>query len=120
MKLKDGIDLNLDIIILALAGGALGALIHLILILRTMCQGKPSKKSILVGSIFLFIGVGSGIFGLVWALLKVSDKDQSYAMFCLYGANGLGLITFVLSCVLLCTRVTRSSYNDDEIAMLQR
>ena len=53
--------LDLDIIILALAGGALGALIHLILILRTMCQGKPSKKTILAGSICLFIG-GKTIF----------------------------------------------------------
>jgi len=120
MEFEEKGGFNLDLIILALAVGALGTLIHLIFILRTMCQGKPSKTSIFIGSLFLFLGVGGGIFGLVWALLKVSDANQSYAMFCLYGADGLGLISLVLSLVLLCVRAPRSGFNDDEIAMLQR
>ena len=68
---------------------------------------------------FVFL-VGAGVFGLVWALLKISDVNQSYALFCLYGADGFGVITLFLSFIMLCVRAPRSSYNDDEIAMLQR
>ena len=47
---------DLDLILLGVGVGALGTALNLILILRTMCQGKPSKCIVGIGSIFLFFG----------------------------------------------------------------
>ena len=58
-KIKKSISLlisDLDLILLAVGAGVLGTAIYLILILRTMCQGKPSKAIIRVALIFLLLG----------------------------------------------------------------
>ena len=51
----------------------------------------------------MFTAAG-GIFGLVWALLKVSDQNQGWAFYVLYGANGSLIIAVSLAFVLLCAR----------------
>jgi len=64
--------------------------------------------------------VCAGVFALVWALLKLGWSNQGWALYCLCGADMFAVVALILSFVLLCVRVTRSGYDDDEIAMLQR
>jgi len=44
-----------DLILVALITAVLGIVVHLAFVLRTMCQGKPSKTWIFTGSTFLFL-----------------------------------------------------------------
>lgn len=128
LKFKEGFmdndDINKDIVIVALTTAALFTIIPLIFVAITMCQRYPSKMTILIGSVFLFIGIGAGVFGTVWSLLKISKENQGWAFYCLYGAVGLGVISFALILMLLiCLRAPgayRTTNRDDEIAMLAR
>ena len=73
--------------------------------------------------LFLFTVVG-GILGLVWALrLDKGVTKYGWAFYCLYAGNGLIVISFALSIVMLCVRAPgayRTTNKDDEIAMLAR
>lgn len=122
-RIKEGSDQNLDIIIVTIGVGAVCAFISLIFVGITMCQRYPSKMTVLVELFILFFGVCGGVFGLVWALIKIDSKNQGWAFYCLYGADALLLFAFGFSIILLCLRAPgayRHTNKDDEIAMLAR
>ena len=70
--------------------------------------------------------VAGAITGTIWALVKIKKADnfdQGWAFYCLYGSDGMIVISFIFSVVLLCTRAPgayRATNRDDEIAMLAR
>ena len=65
----------------------------------------------------------AALFGTAWALLKISYENQGWAFLALYGGDGLVVLSFVFSIVLLCSRAPGAYHHtnkDDEIAMLAR
>ena len=68
--------------------------------------------------------MASGVFGTVWALVKISRENLGWAFYCLFGADGFAILAFVLCLVLLvCGQAPgayRTTNRDDEIAMLAR
>jgi len=110
-----------DIIIIALIVAVVSGLIHLICMSVTMCQRYPAKSTILIGTIFLFFGMASSVFGTIWALVQISHENQGWAFYALYGGDGAIILAFIFSIVLLCSRAPgayRATNRDDEIAMI--
>uniref|UniRef100_A0A7M5WWW5 Uncharacterized protein n=1 Tax=Clytia hemisphaerica TaxID=252671 RepID=A0A7M5WWW5_9CNID len=101
---EDVLDFNLDLILTGLVGGAFFTFVSLIMIAISMCQKYPSKVLMVFHLIFLLLGAAGGVFGLVWALIKVEDRTQDWAFYVLYGANGSLVLSFALSLILLCAR----------------
>lgn len=95
---------NLDIILASLVGSSFFTLISLIMIAISMCQKYPSKCLVIFHLLFVLIGAGGGIFGVVWATLKIDVMVKDWAFYVLYGANGSLVLSFILSLFLLCAR----------------
>jgi len=122
MKLEIG-GRKLDIVFVSLLVAVVTAIIHLILLVRSMCQRHPSKSIILVGTVFLSFGVAASIFGTIWALVMISKDNLGWAFYVLYGVDGMLLLGLMCSIITLCSRtpdVYITTSRDDEVAMLKR